>query len=69
MYLSSYPMLIRNCGKLYDINFIILVLSKFRVSLFAANHLPIRDTTLFDNIQKFGRDYDTHVISKYYRSC
>jgi hypothetical protein len=36
----------------YVIHFIILVLPKFSVSLFAANHLPTRDTTLFDNIQK-----------------
>jgi hypothetical protein len=39
----------------YVINVIILVLSKFRVSLFIANHLPIRDTILFDNIQKSSK--------------
>jgi hypothetical protein len=32
-------------------NFIILVLSKFRVSLFTANNLSIRDITLFHNMQ------------------
>jgi hypothetical protein len=39
----------------YVIKFIILVLSKFRVGLFAAKQLPIRDTTLFDNIQKSSK--------------
>jgi hypothetical protein len=47
--------LIGNYGELCVINFIIFVLSKFSVSLFAANHLPTRDTTLFDNIQKSSK--------------
>jgi hypothetical protein len=66
-------MLTGNRDELYVIHFILLVLSKFRVSLFTANHLPIKDTTLFDNITKIikilARDYDAYVISKYYRSC
>jgi hypothetical protein len=40
---------------IYVINIIKLVLSKFRVSLFATDHLLIRDTTLFDNIQKSNK--------------
>jgi hypothetical protein len=39
----------------YVINFIILVSSKFRVILFTANHLTIRDTALFDNIQNSSK--------------
>jgi hypothetical protein len=56
----------------YVINFILIVSSKLRVSSFAADHLPIRDTSLFGNIkviQIVARDYDTPVISKYYSNC
>jgi hypothetical protein len=38
----------------YVKNFIILVLSKFRVRLFVANHY-VEGTTLFDNIQKSSK--------------
>jgi NADH:ubiquinone oxidoreductase subunit K len=52
-YLSSYPMLIGNYGELCVTNVIILLL-KFKVSLFAANHLLVRYTTYL-NIQKSSK--------------
>jgi hypothetical protein len=42
-------------GRLIVVNFIIFVLSRFSVSLLAAKHLLIRDTTLFDNMQKSSK--------------
>jgi hypothetical protein len=48
-------MLNGHCGRLIVVNCIIFVLSRFSVSLLAANHLLIRDTTLFDNMQKSSK--------------
>jgi hypothetical protein len=48
-------MLSGHCGRLIVVNFIIFVLSRFNVSLLAANHLIISDTTLFDNMQKSSK--------------
>jgi hypothetical protein len=47
-------MLIRNCGELCY-KFCYICLYKFRVRFFRENHLPIRDKTLFDNIQKSSK--------------
>jgi hypothetical protein len=53
---SIYLSLIyHQCGTLIIVNFIIFVLSRFRASLLAANHLLIRGKTMFDNMQKSSR--------------
>jgi hypothetical protein len=43
------------CGEFFVINFITFVLSRFRDSLFAANHLLIWERILFDSMQKSSR--------------
>jgi hypothetical protein len=48
-------MLNGHCGTLIVVSFVIFVLSRFRASLLAANHLLLRYTTLFDNMQISSR--------------
>jgi hypothetical protein len=43
------------CGELSVINFIKFVLSRFRDSLFAENHLLICERTFFDSMQKSSK--------------
>jgi hypothetical protein len=55
LYFSLYPMCNVECDKLFGMNFIIFVLSKFRNNLFAANGLIICKGTKFDIDQKSSK--------------
>jgi hypothetical protein len=51
---------------IFAINFIMFILSKFKVNFFGATHLLIRDTNLFDYMQtspKFLLEFMTLVSS------
>jgi hypothetical protein len=52
MYFPLYPIFKTYCGELYVVNFITFVLSRFRASLLALNHLFLWESTLFAVAQK-----------------